>query len=78
MVSVQAFANTVLKKSFEELIQVSPMKLQKLLYFIYADYLKKTKEPLLSEKFQVWQYGPVLSSAYYEFKSWPFRNKSAF
>lgn len=69
MVSVQALANTVLKKAFEEKRPVTPMKLQKLIYFIYADYLQTMDEPLLSERFEVWQYGPVLSSIYYEFQS---------
>lgn len=69
MVSVQALANSILKRSFEESIVVTPMKLQKLLYFIYRDYLKNNHEPLFGENFQVWQYGPVLSSVYDEFKS---------
>lgn len=69
MVSVQALANTVLKKSFEESIPVSPMKLQKLLYFIYRDYLQTYHKKLISEDFLCWPYGPVLQSAYYEFKS---------
>lgn len=70
MVSVQALANTVLKKSFDEKIPVTPMKLQKLLYFICAQYMKNNDgKPLISERFEVWQYGPVLSSAYYEFNA---------
>jgi len=69
MVPVQALVNAVLKKSFTEDIQVTPMKLQKLLYFIYRDYLQKQNHPLLSESFLAWDHGPVLSSVYYEFKT---------
>lgn len=69
MVSVQALCNTIIKKSFDENISVSPMKLQKLMYFIYRDYLQKTNEPLFIEEFQAWQYGPVLQSVYDEFKT---------
>lgn len=69
MISVQALSNTILKKSFDENIPVSPMKLQKLIYFIYRDYLQNTGSPLFTEEFQTWQYGPVLRSVYDEFKS---------
>ena len=70
MVLVQALANTILQRSFEERIRITPMKLQKLLYFICADYMKKNNKPLISENFEVWKYGPVLSSIYYEFQSY--------
>lgn len=69
MVSVQALCNTIIKKSFDENIPVSPMKLQKLLYFIYRDYLKETNSVLFAEDFQAWKYGPVLESVYDEFKT---------
>lgn len=68
-IPAQAMANTILKMSFKEEIDVTPMKLQKLLYFIYRDYLKKTNVRLFSERFECWRYGPVLSSIYSEFKS---------
>lgn len=67
--SVQAIANTLLKYSFEQKVTITPMKLQKLMYFIYRDYLKKTDKKLFQEPFLTWQYGPVLSSVYDEFKS---------
>ena len=40
------------------------MKLQRLLYFIYRDYLIKTGQPLFSERFEAWKYGPALSSVH--------------
>ncbi len=61
--------NNVLCRAFEEKISVSPMKLQKLLYFIACEYQKRTDTPLFSESFEVWKYGPVLPSVYSEFKS---------
>ena len=39
-------ANNLLNLAFKEKSPVTPMKLQKLLYFIYRDYLQKTKESL--------------------------------
>lgn len=69
MLSPQIIANTVLKLSFSQKIPVTPMKLQKIMYFIYKDYLKATSKKLFSDSFECWQFGPVLSSIYYEFKS---------
>ncbi len=68
-VPVQAVCNTILKKSFIQGITVTPMKLQKLLYFVYRDYLQKYDRDLFSESFETWAYGPVLPSVYDEFKS---------
>lgn len=67
--SPTVLCNNILKRSFSENIPVTPMKLQKLLYFVSCEYLKCTNTPLLSESFEVWQYGPVLPSVYNEFKS---------
>lgn len=62
-------SNNILKRAFDDEVNVSPMKLQKLLYFIASDYAKATGKPLLSEQFQAWDYGPVVRSVYDEFRS---------
>lgn len=67
--SATVVCNNVLRRAFDENIPVSPMKLQKLLYFISCEYAKNTGIDLLSEDFGVWQYGPVLPTVYDEFKS---------
>ncbi|MDR0406103.1 MAG: DUF4065 domain-containing protein [Clostridiales bacterium] len=61
-------ANNVLHKAFRDHEKITPMKLQKLLYFIYREYLIATQIPLFSERFQAWQYGPVLGAVYTHFK----------
>ncbi|MDR2427275.1 MAG: DUF4065 domain-containing protein [Endomicrobium sp.] len=63
-------ANNFIERSFEDNIYISPMKLQKMLYFFYRDYLKRTNEPLFAERFMAWPYGPVLISIYYNFKKY--------
>ena len=60
-------ANNFLKKSFTENVPITPMKLQRLVYFLYKEYLKRTNEPLFSEEFQTWTTGPVLPSLYAKF-----------
>lgn len=62
-------ANNVLNRAFAENLRISPMKLQKILYFAAAEYQKETGQPLFSERFETWQYGPVLRSVYSEFRS---------
>ena len=68
MISVQALSNTILMKSFEEDVGVSPMKLQRLIYLVYKDYMHVHKKSLFYEPFEPWVHGPVLSSLYYVFK----------
>ena len=67
--SSTVICNNVLKRAKSENIKVTPMKLQKLLYFVSCEYVKATGTELLSEHFEVWQFGPVLPSVYNEFKS---------
>ena len=47
---------------------MTPMKLQKLVYFAQGWHLALRGEPLINERLQVWQYGPVIPSLYHEFK----------
>lgn len=67
-ISPEFVANTILKHAFTENIPVSPMKLQKLLYFTTCLYQRQTGNRLLTESFQPWKYGPVVRSVYDEFK----------
>lgn len=46
---------------------VSPMKLQKLLYYANGWWLAINGEPLLNEAPQVWRYGPVYQQLYRTF-----------
>ena len=48
---------------------LTQMKLQKLIFFAHGWNLALRDAPLVNEAFQAWKYGPVLPSAYHEFKS---------
>ncbi|MCL8209824.1 Panacea domain-containing protein [Spiroplasma attinicola] len=41
------------------------VKLQKILYFLYLDYLKETNKRLFKEEFEAWVYGPVVPEVFY-------------
>jgi uncharacterized phage-associated protein len=47
---------------------ITPMKLQKLVYFAHGWCLALSDEPLIDEKIEAWKYGPVVTSLYHEFK----------
>lgn len=48
---------------------LTPMKLQKLMFFAQSWHVKETGFPLFDDFFSRWQYGPVIPSIYHEFKS---------
>lgn len=63
-------ANTILFRAKNEDMAISPMKLQKLVYFLYAEYLYSEKDSLFAERFEAWKYGPVLDDIYQAFKEY--------
>lgn len=46
---------------------ISNLKLQKVLYNIQLEFLKKYKECAFSDDMEAWQYGPVIRNVYEEF-----------
>ncbi len=71
-------ANSVLDRAFIEGIDISPMKIQKMVYFIYKRYYQNTKQPLFSEGFEAWRYGPVVPTIYNAFKRYAARPIKSF
>jgi uncharacterized phage-associated protein len=62
-------ANTVIKLAKEAGINdLSPMKLQKLVYYCHAWNLAVNGNSLIREPVEAWQYGPVINEIYHEFK----------
>lgn len=60
-------SNNILSRSFKEKILITPMKLQKILYFAESEYQKKTSKRLLFDDFHTWAFGPVVRTVYSEF-----------
>lgn len=52
-----------------KVLDITPMKLQKLLYFAQGLELARANSPLFDEDFQAWRYGPVIPSIYRRFKA---------
>ena len=78
MITPVIVANNFIMRALNEGIPLSPMKLQKLIYFLYRDYLQETGEKLFYEPFEAWQYGPVVASVYDEFKGFGARTITRF
>ncbi len=68
-VDVKSLANLILDWSDQCNISVTHMKLQKIVYFCHADFLVLFDAPLITQKFEAWEYGPVVPSLFNEFKS---------
>ena len=49
---------------------VSPMKMQKLVYYAHGWYLALKDKPLLDEQIEAWSYGPVVRSLYRELRDY--------
>lgn len=63
-------ANYFIEKSLESGEELTPMKLNKLVYIAHGWYLGLADKPLIGEAAQAWKYGPVIPSVYHRFKSY--------
>lgn len=65
-------ARYIINYSNEKGYGISNLKLQKLLYFVQVYFLIKTKgnKYCFDDKIEAWNYGPVVPTAYHEFKGY--------
>lgn len=66
--SANVIANEFLKFAEDDGVGLTPMKLQKLVYFANGWYLALNGKPLINEQVEAWDYGPVIRTLYHEFK----------
>ncbi|KCZ88874.1 type VI toxin-antitoxin system SocA family antitoxin [Hyphomonas johnsonii] len=67
-VDVLVAANAVIRVAKVAGLDITHLKLQKILYFAYAIFLVEENERLLDAEFEAWQYGPVIRELYAELK----------
>ncbi|EMN3010600.1 DUF4065 domain-containing protein [Proteus mirabilis] len=69
--SAAAVANAFIQRAIDgEIPDLTPMKLQKLMFYAQSWSLKIYKEPIFDDFFAKWQYGPVIPSIYHEVKKY--------
>jgi uncharacterized phage-associated protein len=69
MTTALQVANEFIRLAHEKGEPVSNMKLQKLVYFAQGFYAALRKgEPMFTEGFEAWKYGPVIPELYHKFK----------
>ncbi|WP_159068149.1 Panacea domain-containing protein [Agathobaculum massiliense] len=67
MYSAKQVAQYIINKCSIEKRPVSNLKLQKLLYFVWIEYRKRTGKNLFDDKIYAWQFGPVVPEVYYDY-----------
>ena len=63
-----AIANWFINKSIDEDNLITPLKLQQLVYLSNCWHLGIRDEPLITQHFEAWKYGPVLQDLYYKYR----------
>jgi uncharacterized phage-associated protein len=53
---------------------ITPLKLQKLLFYMQGWYAANTDKRLFSDDIYAWGYGPVVEAVYYEFRTYGSQN----
>jgi uncharacterized phage-associated protein len=69
MYDVRDVANLTLDFAEERRLPITNLALQKLLYFVHGWFYSLYDQPLIKNKFEAWQYGPVQRVIYDQFKS---------
>jgi uncharacterized phage-associated protein len=64
----KAIANYFLAVAAEQNKSLTPMKIQKLVYFANGWHLAIKGEPLINEQVEAWRFGPVIASLYGAFR----------
>lgn len=70
MVSPSDIAKYFLLKTTEDGELISPLKMQKLVYYAYVWCLVNTGEKIFDEQIEAWANGPVVPSLYQELKKY--------
>lgn len=65
---VSAVTNLIIDVANEVDINLTNLKLQKILFFINGMYYASRSDVLFEQEMRAWKYGPIIPEIYYEFK----------
>lgn len=60
-------AKYIISRCNDTNVDITNLKLQKMLYFLWIDYYNETGENLFDDSFYAWKLGPVIPSVYYQY-----------
>lgn len=61
-------ARYIIERCKEKDRPISNLKLQKILYFVQAEFLAAKGQPCFAEAIEAWDFGPVVPCVYYEYR----------
>ena len=64
----QEIAKYVIRFCNDRNYSISNLKLQKILYFIQAEFLIETEQPCFEDRIEAWDFGPVVPNVYFEYR----------
>ncbi|MBD5113122.1 MAG: DUF4065 domain-containing protein [Ruminococcaceae bacterium] len=67
MTTAIELARYIVNKCVEDNHPITNLQLQKILYYIQRDYLKKHNTRAFMDHVEAWQFGPVVPDVYYAF-----------
>lgn len=70
MYDAQLIARYVINRCDERKRPISNQKLQKILYFIQAEFLVNLDKACFSEEIQAWNFGPVVPEVYKQYRAY--------
>ena len=61
-------ARYIIERCHSQSRTISNLKLQKILYFVQAEFLVAINRPCFGEEIEAWDFGPVVPEVYQEYK----------
>lgn len=68
MYRVLDVARHIIERCNSQNRSISNLKLQKILYFVQAEFLVTNNQPCFSEEIEAWDFGPVVPEVYHQYK----------
>jgi uncharacterized phage-associated protein len=68
MYDARTVARSIIEQATKKQIEITNLKLQKLLYIAHGTMLAAFNRPLVRSTFSAWKYGPVMESLYHDLK----------
>lgn len=78
MYGVLDVAQYIIRRCHSQGRSISNLKLQKILYFVQAQYLVETGNRCFREEIEAWDFGPVVPEAYHYYKAYGSANIPTF